>query len=933
MAEAVLKKAVMTEQSQQQLSTSLAWLQLVIDQLPQTIFWKDRNSCFLGCDRSFAELAGLNSSAELIGKSDFELPWAEEASSYVEYDRRVMAANTPEYGILETLTDAEGNLTWLETNKIPLRDANGLVVGIIGTFEDVTERKLAEEKIKRSLRQVSDFKTALTRSAIVSIIDVDGIITYASDRLCEISQYATEELVGNNYQILSSGYHPPEFWQQLWATIEQGEIWQGEIYARSKKDHAYWVNATIIPALDRNNRPIQYLEILEDITERKKAERALEYQLQKNKLLNQITQAIHQSLDIPSIFQTATAQIRQLLEVDSVGIFQIETERSPGIATDNKNGKLLVWDSIAKTNHILNHRLQECCFDTYLAVDYQQGDVLAIADTETADLNESHQQLLASLDIKAYLVVPLIQGSNLWGLLCIYQSQPRQWDSPEIEFVQTIAAHLSIAIYQTQILVREQQQRQRLDRQNQQLRQAKSNAEQANVAKSSFLANMSHELRTPLNVILGFSQIMCRDERMNAEQKETLRIINHSGEHLLSLINDVLEVTKIEAGKTQLNIASFDLHYLLDSLLKMLNLKAESKGIKLISTRSPDVPSYIRGDRVKIKQILINLLGNAIKFTHQGTVKLTTTVCNLNSEQIELSFEVADTGEGIKDTELEHLFVPFTQTESGIASQQGTGLGLSIGRKFARLMGGNIRVKSEYGVGSSFILTLPTTSVEVVENDREIERRAIALAPEQPACRILVVDDKAENRLLIERLLTEIGFVVGEASNGRECIAKCSSWQPDLILMDIHMPVMNGIEATIAIKAQTPTLPIIALTASAFAESRFEVLEAGCDAFLSKPIKDTLLFAKIADYLSIDYIYESTANNAVNAAGNQNLDIDLSFMTEAWLTSMNQAASQLNEQLLLELIAEIPEAHDFVKEALASKVANFDFDLILELIN
>ena len=928
----------MTEKSDisySQLFQSLAWMQLVVDHLPQTIFWKDLNSHYLGCDRNFAKLAGKEKPEELIGKNDYDLPWTKEESDwYVKCDRRVMKNNTPEYGILETQVNAEGNLTWLETNKIPLHNADGGVVGLLGTFEDVTVRKLAREKIEQSLRKLSNFQTVLTHSAIVSIIDTEGILTYVNERFCEISQYSAVELIGNTHHVVSSGYHSEEFWERLWTTIRQGEIWQGEIYDRAKDGSGYWVNATIIPSLDEDNQPIQYLEILEDISERKKAEIALEYQLQKNELLNQLTQAIHQSVDTQSIFQTATVQIRQFLEVDAVGIFQLEADPSLWMDSQDNVERLLAWDTASNSSCILNNRLQECCFDTYLAVDYQQGDVLAIADTNTADLTEAHQQLLASLNIKAYLAVPLIQSDELWGLLCIYQfSESREWSSAEIEFMQKIATHLSIAISQAQLLAQEKQQRQLLDLQNKQLRQAKEKAEEANVAKSSFLANMSHELRTPLNVILGFSQIMYRDSDATSKQKETLKIISQSGEHLLALINDVLEVTKIEAGKTTITIDSFDLHYLLGTIEKMLSLQAESKGIRLIFKRSPDVPPYIRTDRLKLRQILLNLLSNAIKFTFEGTVILTTTVAKTNSDRLELNFEVADTGVGIKSSEIASLFDPFVQTESGINSQKGTGLGLSIGRKFARLMGGDITAISQHGSGSNFAVTLPVTSVAIIENDLESPNRAIAIVPEQSQYRILVVDDKAENRLLLDRLLSSLGFAIDEAGDGRECIAKCSTWQPDLVLMDIHMPVMNGIDATVEVKAKHPDLPIIALTASVFAESRFEVLEAGCDDFLSKPIKDTLLFAKIAEYLPVTYIYESSEPATMAIAKHQNLVAqDLSFMPNRWLEKVSVAASQLNEQLLMELVAEIPEDHDFVREALANKVANFDFDVILELI-
>ena len=922
----------MKEQTEEELSKSLAWMQLVVDRLPQTIFWKDLNSRYIGCDNNFAKIAGVASPQELAGKYDRDLPWTKEESEwYVECDRRVMESNTPEYGILERQSNAEGNLTWLETNKIPLHDSAGKVIGILGTFEDVTQRQEAEEQIQQSLRKLSDFQEALTRSAIVTIMDPEGTIVYANDRFCEISQYSREDLIGNTHQIVNSNYHSPEFWQHLWQTIQKGEIWQGEIYDRAKDGRGYWVNSTIIPSLDENNRPIQYLEILEDINERKQAEAALAYQLQKTKLLNQLTEAIHQSLDTKDIFQTATRQIRQLLEVDCVGIFQLTAKYSATNLIGKNIGELVAWDAVMASDKVSN-RLQECCFDTYLAVDYQRGEVLAIANTETADIPENHQKLLAELDIRAYLVVPLLQGKELWGLLCIYRSAvPYQWTEAEIEFMQKIATQLCISLYQAQLLEREKQQRHLLDLQNQQLRLAKEQAEQANVAKGSFLANMSHELRTPLNVILGFAQVMYRDETATPQQKETIQIINQSGEHLLSLINDVLEVTKIEAGKTTLKVDGFDLHYLLDSIEKMLSLKAANKGIRLIFDRASNVPTYVKGDEVKVRQILLNLLNNAIQFTFEGEVRLTTTAAH-SQEQLELIFTVADTGIGIEPAEMDRLFAPFVQTESGIESQQGTGLGLSIGRKFARLMGGDIRVTSQYGIGSQFKLTLPVTSVEVIESDLEIGRRVIALAPGQPQYRILVVDDKAENCLLLNCLLSELGFVVEEAANGKECIELWHTWRPDLILMDIHMPVMNGIDATVAIK-QISTVPIIALTASAFAERKVEVLAAGCDDFLSKPIKDTLLFEKIAEHLSVIYVYESVDSDPQPTTERQTLALsDLSFMPPHWLESVKRAASQLNEGLLTELLAEIPESHDFVRTALIHKVANFDFDVILELI-
>ncbi|VEP11538.1 putative Histidine kinase [Hyella patelloides LEGE 07179] len=931
----------MNIKSPNNLAASLQLLQSVIDRLPQTIFWKDINSIYLGCDQSFAKIAGLKSPQEIVGKNDYDLPWTkEEADWYQKCDRRVMENNAPEYGIIESQVRADGKLTWIETNKIPLHDETGSVIGIVGTFEDITERQEAAEKMKKSLKDLSDFQYALSQSAIISIMDADGVFTYVNDRFCKIFQYSASELIGSSNRILDSGYHSEGFWQQVWTRLRQGKIWQGELHHQAKDGSSYWVNATIIPSLNEKNKPIRYLKILENINQRKKAEAALEYQLQKTKLSNQITQAIHQSLDAQEIFDTATKQIRQFLQVAQVGIFQLDVEDCSLTERDGEEtspypievlteGKFVAQDRASNHYLALNDRLHKLCLAEKGTVNYQQGEILAVTDTQKSKA----KSVLALLDIKAYMVIPLLQSNKLWGLFYIFHyCASRQWQTAEIAFMKKVATQLGIALYQKQLLEQEKLQRTLLDRQNQQLKQSKENAEQANLAKSAFLANMSHELRTPLNVILGFSQIMYRDSTVTPQQKEILKIINQSGEHLLALINDVLEVTKIEAGKTNLKQDNFDLHHLLDSLKAMLQFKAEEKGLKLIFERSHDVPIYVQSDQGKVRQILINLINNAIKFTAQGEVRLVVTTIPVREQTI-LSFAVQDTGVGIAEAEIANLFNPFVQTEAGIKSQQGTGLGLSISRKFARLMKGDITVESQLDRGSTFTFTLPVKAVPVIQNDTKSTKRAIALAPDRPSYRILVVDDKTENRLLLNHLLTNIGFEIKEAANGQESIDICANWYPHLVLMDIHLPVMNGIDATIEIKNQTQDnpIPVIALTASVFEESKIEVLKAGCDDFLSKPIRDTLLFEKIAEHIPVTYVYEveEIESKSIN---NQNLELEnLSFMPNDWLKNVNQAACQLNEDLLLELIAQIPDEQNHIVQTLINKINNFDFDEIIQL--
>lgn len=377
------------------------------------------------------------------------------------------------------------------------------------------------------------------------------------------------------------------------------------------------------------------------------------------------------------------------------------------------------------------------------------------------------------------------------------------------------------------------------------LQQAKEAAEIANRAKSEFLSKMSHELRTPLNAILGFTQVLTRDATLSRHQRKFLEIINRSGEYLLSLINDVLEMSRIEAGQVSLNLASFDLHRLLNSLTEMLQLKAESKGLHLVCDRAAEVPQFITTDESKLRQVLINLLGNAIKFTQQGQVILRVAVadqaqCNQNSsassstsdtvasptmalamsssesedlqspQPIMLYFEVEDTGPGIAPDELDQLFKTFSQTETGRRSQQGSGLGLAISKQFVQLMGGDISVASVVDQGSTFRFSIPVTLSRPVTSSTA--RRVIGLAPNQPIYRILVVENSWESRQLMLKLLSLPGLDVRDAANGVEAIEIWQAWHPHLIWMDMQMPVMDGFQATQYIRAyetgSTCELPI-----------------------------------------------------------------------------------------------------------------------------
>ncbi|MEG4088932.1 PAS domain S-box protein [Microcoleus sp. Pol12B4] len=490
------------------------------------------------------------------------------------------------------------------------------------------------------------------------------------------------------------------------------------------------------------------------------------------------------------------------------------------------------------------------------------------------------------------------------------------------------------------------------------LRKAKEEADRANRAKSEFLSNMSHELRTPLNAILGFSQLLARDPDLGADQQQYLRIITQSGEHLLVLINNILQMSKIEVGLVTLNNSTFDLHKMIKSTEHMLKLQAEKKGLQLIFDCPPHLPQYIETDESKLRQVLINVVGNAIKFTAEGGVNLRvkcellknkSSPENLLSERCSLLFEVEDTGSGISAEEMENLFKPFAQTESGKKAQEGTGLGLPISKQFVQLMGGKMTVTSTLGRGSIFRFDVKVLLPNAVEIQvAQTARRVVGLEPGQREYRILAVDDRLESRLLLVRMLTSLGFAVQEAENGVQAVEMWSSWEPHLIWMDMRMPVMDGYEATKQIKAHLKgqATVIIALTASAFDEERSLILSAGCDDFVAKPFREQVILEKMAKYLGVRYVYDREASLSSDAAvsaevstATETADLALTLnssfledMPAEWIDELYSAADAVDNEEIFRLLLSIPPINASFRRAIADLANNFRCDRIIDLI-
>ncbi len=471
----------------------------------------------------------------------------------------------------------------------------------------------------------------------------------------------------------------------------------------------------------------------------------------------------------------------------------------------------------------------------------------------------------------------------------------------------------------------------------------KEKSEAANRAKSEFLANMSHELRTPLNAILGFSQLMRRDPGISPEQLANIETINRSGEHLLSLINDVLEFSKIEAGRIVVNPENFDLYRLLLGLEEMFRLRARQKELTLDVVRDNNIPQYIRADANKLRQILINLLGNAVKFTESGGITLQVTKRETNRKSQTdgccLQFEVVDTGVGIPSEEQSKIFDAFFQTDSRRSSIQGTGLGLPISWQFVKLLGGELAVNSEAGKGTKFSFDIPVELVNGAGTESfQLTQRVIGLADGQPVFRLMVVEDNDDNRNLLVKLLQSAGFEVRDAANGQDAVKIWEEWRPHLIWMDMRMPIMDGYQATTLIKNAPggEETVIIALTASAFEEDRLKVIEHGCNDFVRKPFRAHEIFERIIKHLGVRYVYaeEDESRKSLDPGEKMSDEILATFINdlpEEVVAKLKEATVSSDADMIDAMIEEIRSENVQLAEALTGMAGNYAYDRILAL--
>ncbi|MDZ8065435.1 MAG: PAS domain S-box protein [Nostoc sp. DedQUE08] len=860
------------------------------------------------------------------------------------------------FGVPLTSSSGEiiGHLAVIDVKPMKPDPGRELIVKIFAARAGAElERKQAEAALQESELK---FRTIVEKANdVLFVISPDGVFNYISPNILKTTGFAPSEMEGNS---LASFTHPddvPKCQEVAQSILATGEGISGTEYRAKHRNGGWvWLTSNAVRTQDAQGN-FQIVGVARDISDRKQAEAALQRRTQAESLISSVSrQFIDQ--DLATAINFTLRAIAEFIDAEHSCIFECsQDKREFNLIHEWCGEDVAPLIDIAKGSPV---EVFPYFYEPILCGRHRQ-----ISCVEDLPLHLPERQLFESMSFQSILAVPMVHAGKVVGFVgaaMIHYS--KTWNQEDINLLKLVGEIIAIGRARHQA--------------EEALRIAKEAAETANRAKSAFLANMSHELRTPLNAILGFSQLMERDISLNSNQRESLATINRSGEHLLNLINDVLEMSKIEAGQIIFNPEDFDLYLLLQTLQEMFQVRTQAKQLFLKFEMAPNLPRYIQTDEGKLRQVLINLLGNAVKFTQTGGVTLRVRMgsgewgqgdkgtrgqgdketrgqgdkennhaqCPMPNAQ-SLFFEIQDTGRGIAAAEMNNLFQPFVQTTSGIQTKEGTGLGLTISRQFVRLLGGDIHLTSSVGQGSTFSFDIQVNLAAALKAAPKLNKgRVLKLAEDQAAYRILIVDDRKENRDLIVQLLGSIGFEIQAATNGQEAIAIWQTWQPHLIWMDMRMPVINGYDATKEIRAKEKNTTrnfrtvIIALTASAFEEQQASILAAGCDDLVRKPFREQVIFEKIAEYLQVRYICAEESNEDAignNLENTQSTILDLrsaiTIMPTQWLTELNQAAVEVDAERILQLIEQIPQTHSALAEKLANLVRNFCFDEIIDL--
>ena len=809
-----------------------------------------------------------------------------EDKAYTDTEIQAALRGEREYAPEFRIVLPDGTIRYIQADSKTFKDQEGKPVRMIGTNIDITERKETEEALRASEQKFhAIFDQTLQ---FIGLLSVDGIVLEANHASLQFAGIEADAVLGKSFWDTPWWNHSAEMQQKLRAAVNEaasGKLVRFEANHRAADGSLHCIDFSLKPITDSSGRVIQLIPEGRDITARKQAEQALRTSETRYRNAQTMGHVGNWEYNLQTTYFWGSDEAKRIYgfnpETDT-----FSTEEVENCILERERVHQALIDLIEKGNEYkLEFEIQP--------KDGSEPRIIA----STAELERDEQ------------------GNPLKVLGVIQDITERKQSEEKLRHYKD---HLEETVQER----------------TEELRLARDAAEAANKAKSVFLANMSHELRTPLNAILGFSQMMRQDRALDPTQRENLDIINRSGEHLLQLINDVLEIAKIEAGKQQLTIRGFDLHGLVRDVTDMMRLRAEQKGLRLQLDQSAELPRYVRGDEARLRQILVNLVGNAVKFTEEGGVTVRLGIAEGASPRLRV--EVEDTGPGISEENRQKLFKPFVQLAEG-AAHSGTGLGLAIVSQFVQIMGGTIGMEDAPSGGSLFRVELPLERAEPAEIAASTEvgtGDVVGLLPGQPAYRILIAEDQRDNQILLTRLLAGLGLENRVAGNGIECLRLYQAWRPDLILMDWRMPEMDGVEATRRIRLLPggDRVKIVAVTASAFKEQQPELLAAGMDDYIRKPYRFNDVYDCLARQLGLQFAYRPETP-ATETLPTPLTPQHLEGLKEELRAELRDALLSLNHERIVTAIGHIAASDAELARTLSRLTDEFDYPSILNALD
>lgn len=714
------------------------------------------------------------------------------------------------------IIDKNGQIRWVLDYTIILRNDNNEITHYTGYLVDITQQKQIENQLRK-------FSQVVEQSpAIVVITDLDENIEYVNSKFTQITGYTYEEVIGQNPRILKSGEHSVEFYKELWETISSGKEWRGDLRNKKKNGALNYERALISPIFDEQGKIIKYTKVAEDVTELKKAEEQLKFHSKfQDVLMNISTRYINIPVqNVEKDINSALCEIGEFVEADRSYIFDYDFRRQVCINTYE-------WCREGIEPQIDNLQAVPLSEIPYWVDAHVKGEPMYIPDVYALPDN-GLRAILEPQQIKSLITVPMMYQGKCIGFI--------GFDSVRFYHTYTNREKVLLEVF-SQILVNIQM---RVSKEND-LIMAKEKAEESNRLKSAFLANMSHEIRTPMNGILGFTELLL-DPHLDSEEKEDyIKIIHKSGQRMLNTVNDIVEISKIEAGLVNVMERETDINQTVEELILFFSPEAEEKGLKLTFEKAlPPGKKNILTDPNKLNSILTNLIKNAIKYTDSGEINVG---CQLKGP--ELKFYIKDTGIGIPAHRQKAIFNRFEQADIfDKRAFEGLGLGLAISKSYVEMLNGKIWVESKEGIGSTFYFILPAKSNLSTKPVEYQKKKSIA-----KKLKILLAEDDEISRNYISIILNDYTAELLQAKTGTEAVELCrKNYDIDLILMDIKMPEMNGYETTQKIRAFNNKVIIIAQTAYGLSGDKEKAIKAGCNDYISKPIIKTKLQELIRKY-------------------------------------------------------------------------------------